>query len=191
MIKKIFFMLLAVVLLQNSAFAQEKADQRTITTRIADLYAQLPAQNSELLNTGMQEISNMGEDGYATMIGGMAAEGKGNNALLEYAVGGYSAYASKPGRENARKMSVNAYCKALSKLSDNKNKSFIISQLELVGDDSAISCLQGFLTDNQLADPAARALVKINSPASKNALLNGLTKANGLAQQASCCKCFR
>ena len=177
-------MLLAVVLLQNRAFAQEKTDQRTITTRIADLYATLPAQNAELLNASMQEISNMGEDGYVTMIGGMTAEGKGNNALLEYAVGGYSAYASKAGRENARKMSVNAYCKALSKLSDNKNKSFIISQLELVGDDSAISCLQGFLTDNQLADPATRALVKINSPASKNALLTGLTKANGPAQQA-------
>ncbi|MBB5634548.1 HEAT repeat protein [Pedobacter cryoconitis] len=184
MIKKIFFILLAAVLLQNSISAQEKADQRTITTRIADLYAQLPAQNSELLNAGMKEISSMGEDGYATMIGGMAAEGKGNNALLEYAVGGYSAYVSKAGREEAKKMSINAYCKALGKLSDNQNKSFIISQLELVGDDSAISCLQGFLTDVQLADPAARALVKINSPASKSALLNGLGKANGQAQQA-------
>ena len=176
-------MLLAAVLLQNFAFAQEKSAQRTITTRIADLYATLPAQNSELLNAGMEEISNMGEDGYATMIGGMAAEGKGNNALLEYAVGGYSAYASKTGHESAKKMSINAYCKALSKLSDNKNKSFIISQLELVGDDSAIPCLQVFLTDVQLADPAARALVKINSPASRNALLTGLAKAKGSAQQ--------
>jgi HEAT repeat protein len=184
MIKKIFFILLAVILLQNSAFAQGKTDQRTITTRIADLYTQLPAQDPELLDAAMQEISNIGEDGYATMIGGMAAAGKGNNALLEYAVGGYSAYASKPGHENTRKMSINAYCKALGKLSDNKNKSFIISQLELVGDDSAIPCLQGFLTDVQLADPAARALVKINSPASKNALLTGLNKASGFAQQA-------
>ena len=184
MIKKIFFILLAVALLQNNAFAQVKTDQRTITTRIADLYAQLPAQNAELLNAGMQEISNMGEDGYATMISGMAAQGKGNNALLEYAVGGYSAYASKTGRESAKKMSINAYCKALTKLADVKNKAFIISQLELVGDDSAISCLQGFLSDNQLSDPAARALVKINSRASKSALLAGLAKATGPSQLA-------
>lgn len=177
-------MLLAVALLQNNCFAQEKTDQRTTTTQIADLYAQLPAQNAELLTAGMQEISNMGEEGYATMIGGMAAGGKGNNALLEYAVGGYSAYASKTGRESAKKMSIAAYCKALTKLSDPKNKAFIITQLELVGDDSAISCLQGFLNDSQLSDPASRALVKINSPASKNALLTGLAKAAGPAQIA-------
>ncbi|KIO76770.1 hypothetical protein TH53_13205 [Pedobacter lusitanus] len=177
-------MLLAVALLQQNSFAQEKTDQRTTTTRIADLYAQLPAQNSTLLNAGMQEISNMGEDGLATMIGGMAAEGKGNNALLEYAVGGYSAYVSKAGRENSKKMSIRAYCKALNTLTDPKNKAFIISQLELVGDDSAIPCLQGALTDARLADPAARALVKINSPASKNALLTGLAKTNGPAQLA-------
>lgn len=184
MIKNIFFILLAVALLQNDAFAQGKTDQRTTTTQIADLYAQLPAQNAELLNAGMQEISNMGEDGYATMISGMADQGKGNNALLEYAVGGFSAYASKTGRENAKKMSISAYCKALTKLSDVKNKAFIISQLELVGDDSAISCLQGFLSDSQLSDPAARALVKINSPASKSALLTGLAKATGQSQLA-------
>ncbi|QNK61549.1 DUF1080 domain-containing protein [Pedobacter sp. PAMC26386] len=184
MIKKIFFMLLAVALSQSNAFAQEKTDQRTVKTRIADLYAQLPAQNAELFNASMQDISNMGEDGYATMIGGMAAKGKGNNALLEYAVGGYSAYVSKAGRENWKKMSVNAYCKALGTLTDSQNKSFIISQMELVGDDSAIPCLQVFLTNVQLVDAAARALVKINSPASKNALLSGLAKATGPAQLA-------
>ncbi len=95
MIKKIFFILLAVVLLQNSAFAQGKTDQRTVTTRIADLFAQLPAKDAELLNGSMQEISGLGEDGYVTLISGLKADGKSNNALIEYAVGGYSAYVSR------------------------------------------------------------------------------------------------
>ncbi|SMD04084.1 family 16 glycoside hydrolase [Pedobacter nyackensis] len=184
MIKKIFFILLAVVLLQGNVFAQaqDKSDERTTTTRIADLLAQLPARDAKQLKGNMQEIAQLGEDGYVTLISGLTAPGKGNNALLEYAIGGFSAYVTQPGQENWRKMSVNAYVKALAKLSDKQNKSFIISQLELVGKDDAIASLQPYLADAQLADPAARALVKINSPAAKAALLNGLAKANGAAK---------
>nr|WP_121271999.1 DUF1080 domain-containing protein [Pedobacter schmidteae] len=182
MIKKILFILLAVVLLQDSVFAQDKADQRTLTTRIADLLAQLPARDAKQLKGNMQEIAQMGEDGYLTLISGLTAPGKGNNALLEYAIGGFSAYVTQPGQEASRKMSVNAYAKALNKLSDVQNKSFILSQLELVGKDDAVACIQPYLTDAQLADPAARALVKVNTPAAKAALLNALGKANGAAK---------
>lgn len=184
MIKKILFVLLTIVLFQNTAFAQDKTDQRTITTRIADLLAQLPARDAKQLKENMQEIARMGEDGYVTMISGLTAPGKGNNSLLEYAIGGFSAYVTQNGQENGRKMSVGAYCKSLQKLSDSQNKSFIISQLELVGKDDAVSCLQDFLRDDKLADPAARALVKINTSASKNALLNALGQAGGDARLA-------
>jgi len=170
------------MILQNIAIAQEKTDQRTITTRIADLLAQLPARDAKQLNGNMLEISQMGEDGYVKLICGLTAPGEGNNALLEYAIGGFSAYVTQMGKEDLRKMSVNAYCKALGKLSNKENKSFIISQLSMVGKDDAITCLQGFLTDAGLSDPAARAMVKVNSPASKKALLNALTGANGAAR---------
>ena len=182
MIKKILFILLTAVLLQGNIFAQDKTDQRTITTRIADLLAQLPARDAKQLTGNMQEIAQMGEEGYLTLISGLTAPGKGNNALLEYAIGGFSAYVSQPGQESWRKMSVNAYCKALSKLSDPQNKSFIISQLEQVGKDDAVACLQPYLTDALLSDPAARALVKINSAAAKAALLTGLSKGDGAAK---------
>lgn len=175
-------MLLAALMLQNVAQAQEKNDQRTVTTRIADLLAQMPAKDAKLLKNNMNDISQLGEDGYVTLITGLTAPGKGNNSLLEYAIGGFSAYVTQAGQENWRKMAANAYCKALPKLTDPQNKSFIISQLELVGNDDAIPCLQGFLADPLLADPAGRALVKINTVAAKKALLNALAPANGGAK---------
>lgn len=182
MMKKICFILLAVVMLQNVAQAQEKKDQRTVTTRIADLLAQMPAADSKLLKNNVTDIAQLGEDGYVTLITGLTAPGKGNNSLLEYAIGGFSAYVAQTGQENWRKMASNAYLKALPKLTDPQNKSFIISQLELVGTDDAVSTLQGFLGDQLLADPAGRALVKINTVASKTALLNALAQANGAAK---------
>jgi HEAT repeat protein len=182
MIRKIFFILLAVIMLQNAAQAQQKTDQRTVTTRIADLLAQMPAKDAGLLKNNMNDISQLGEEGYITLITGLTAPGKGNNALLEYAIGGFSGYVTQTGQENLRKMAVAAYGKALPKLTDPQNKSFIISQLELVGKDDAISSLQGFLTDPLLADPAGRALVKINTVASKTTLLKALGQANGAAK---------
>ncbi|NQX53366.1 DUF1080 domain-containing protein [Pedobacter panaciterrae] len=182
MIKKIFFILLAVVMLQDVANGQAKKDERTVTTRIADLLAQMPAADAELFKNNVNDIANLGEEGYVTLISGLSAPGKGNNSLIEYTVGGFSAYITQNGKEDWRKMAVAAYCKALDKLTDKQNKSFIISQFDLVGKDDAVSCIQGYLTDDQLADPAARALVKINTPASKAALLAGLAKANGAAK---------
>ena len=175
-------MLLLAVLIMPAAFAQGSADQRTTTTRIADLLAQLPARDAGQLENNMKEISELGEAGFVTLINGLTAPGKGNNAPIEYAVGGFSAYAMQNGKEAERAMSVRAYCKALEMASDKQNKEFLISQLELVGKDDAVAALEPYLMDAQLADPSARALVKINSEASKNALANALTKATGAAQ---------
>jgi HEAT repeat protein len=184
MIKKLLFILLAAVGLQYSAIAQTSTDQRTLTTKIADLLAQLPAKDAKQLNRNMQEISELGEDGYLTLINSLSPAGKGNNSLIEYAIGGYSAYVMQSGKEAQRSRTVRAYCAALNNLGDKQNKQFIISQLELIGKDDAVACLQNYLTDPQLADAASRALVKTNSAAAKAALLKALPQATGPAQLA-------
>jgi hypothetical protein len=184
MIKRLLFVLLAVVLFTDTAFAQDKKDERTTTTRIADLLAQLPAKDAAQLERNMKEVADLGEEGYVTLISGLTAPGKGNNALIEYAVGGFTAYATKSGRESLRSMAVSAYTKALAKVSDKQNKAFIISQFDLAGNDAAVSALEVYLTDEQLADEASRALAKIGSPAAVSALVNGLGRANGKAKVA-------
>jgi HEAT repeat protein len=187
--KKILLVLLALVMLSNALFtqtalAQDKKDERTTTTRIADLLAQLPARNAAQLERNMKEVAELGEDGYVTLISGLTASGKGNNALIEYAVGGFTAYATKNGQQISRNMAVSAYCKSLAKLTDKQNKAFIISQFDLVGNDAAVTCLESYLTDEQLADEASRALTKIGTTSATTALVNGLGKANGKAKIA-------
>ncbi|HWZ36534.1 MAG TPA: family 16 glycoside hydrolase, partial [Mucilaginibacter sp.] len=103
-------------------------------------------------------------------------------ASIEYTVGGFTAYVTQTGNENLRKMCVDAYIKALPKLSDRQSRQFIISQFDLVGRDDAVACLKSYLIDNDLADAASRSLVKINSPASKAALLAALPNASGAAK---------
>lgn len=186
--KKILWVLLAIMLCNtlytSRVFAQDKKDERTTTTRIADLLAQLPARDATQLTRNMKEVAGLGEDGYVSLISGLTTSEKGNNALIEYAVGGFTAFATKKDQHEAREMAVKAYCKALPKLTGQQNKAFVISQFDLVGNDAAVSCLESYLTDEQLADEASRALAKIGTPAAVKALISGLGKANGKAKIA-------
>lgn len=181
-IKKIALALVAGALFSFNAFAQDHKDERTITTKIADLLAQLPAKDAAQLDRNMGEVADLGEEGYVTLITGLVAPGKGDNSKIEYAVSGFTGAASAPGHQAWRDMALRAYCKALGKAVDPQNKVFIISQFEVLGNDASVDCLRGYLTDNQLADEASRALVKINTPASVAALLEGLGKASGKAK---------
>lgn len=90
--KKILLVLLTIVMLSNALFtvtalAQDKKDERTTTTRIADLLAQLPARDAAQLERNMKEVADLGEEGYVTLISGLTASAKGNNALIEYEIG--------------------------------------------------------------------------------------------------------
>ncbi|RZK79535.1 MAG: DUF1080 domain-containing protein [Pedobacter sp.] len=163
--------------LSLSALAQGSYDGTYST-----LLSKFPAKNPTDLNANMLEIAKLQKKGYLNLISGLAAPGKGNNAQLEYAIGGFSAYVTQTGMEKQRAMSVKAYCEALSKLTDPQVKSFIISQLELTAKDDAIPTLQIYLTDDFLSDVACRSLVKINTTASRSALLKALPKANGKAK---------
>lgn len=182
MIKRILYILIVLissnVLLSSIAVAQVKKDERTTVTLIADLLAQLPARNAVLLEQSMKEVSALGEDGYVTLITGLASPEKANNALIEYVVAGYTAYATGKGQSSSRTMAINAYCKALAKISDKQNKAFIISQFDLIGNDAAVNCLTSFLADDQLADEASRALVKTGTPSAISALISRLPVAS-------------
>src|SRR5690606_24415744 len=92
--------------------AQEQ-DRRTMTTKVADLLLKLPAKDSLQLKGYMEELYEMGDGGLITMISML---GKGDNSPLEYAIGGFTFYSTQEGKEDWRKMGVNAYCQGLAKL---------------------------------------------------------------------------
>ncbi|MEJ0102362.1 MAG: hypothetical protein WDO19_07360 [Bacteroidota bacterium] len=107
-----------------------QADQRTLTTKIADLLAKVPFNDAAQSEKNMQAIAEMGEAGLQEMATTLAAPGKGDNTALEYALNGFSYYTTKPGKEALKKWSESAYIHALEKTSDKENKAFIIRQIQ-------------------------------------------------------------
>lgn len=180
--KKILFSFLYLLLLSGGLRAQTKADNRTLTTRIADVLAMFPAQDVNQLNTNMNEVGAMGEPGILAMARMLVPPGKGDNSRLQYALGGFSYYVTQAKRENLRAMAANAYVKALDEVADPDNKAFLITQLQMVGKEEAVAALAKNLTNDRLCDPAARALIKINTASAKTALLNALSGTPGTCQ---------
>ena len=181
--KKIIFTLLLIAFCRTVTMAQESKGQQTVTSQIEHVLAQMPSHDSVQLAAAMKEIAGMGEKGLIEIAGMLVKPGEGDNSKAQYAINGFSYYVTRPGKESWRKMSEHALCQALEKETGTVNKSFFISQLQIVGQgDETVSCLKKYLTDEQLCDPAARALIKVNTPAANKALLAALKNSRGNCQ---------
>ena len=179
--KIIVSLILAGALLGTPALAQDD-QQRTIPTRIADLLAKTPADDSAQLIQNAQAVAGLGEAGLTELVKQLS--GPGDDSRLHYAISGFSFYATQAGREDWRAMATRGYGKALSQLADAADQQFILFQLQQVGKDDAIPYLQSFLGNERLADAAARALATIGSDAALETLHGALATASGNSRLA-------
>lgn len=181
MIKKTIQTLFVLFLFCSSAFSQNQAnDIRTLQTKIADLLALMPTNDPVRLDKLMNEMSGLGEQGIVDIAGKLTLPGKGNDAEVQFALESFSKYVLLKGKESIRQMCIKAYCAALEKTVQKEIKLFLITQLQLVGNnDLAVPYLKKYLTDERLCDPSARALAVINTTASRKALLDALPNEKG------------
>jgi HEAT repeat protein len=138
-----------------------------------------PANNAAELNANAIATAQLGEAGIVNILTMLQPTGQGDNTKIFDAISGFSFYITQNGKEQWRATAVKAYGKALAKISDKENQAFIISQLQITGKDDAVAILKKYLDDERLCDPSARALVKINTLASKAALLAALKGSKG------------
>ena len=173
----------ALLLYSVSVYNQETAkDNRTQQTKIADLLAQMPASDQAYLNAMMNTMASFGESGLVEIAGMLTPPGKGNDAGVRFAVGSFSNFVIGPGQEEKRLLCQKAWCLALETATDPDTKSFLIAQVQLVGNDLAVPCVEKYLLMDRLSDPAARALATINTPEAGRALLEAVDKAQGPSQ---------
>ncbi|HVY76199.1 MAG TPA: HEAT repeat domain-containing protein, partial [Puia sp.] len=161
-------------------FAQ--TDSSTLPGQITDLLSRMPAPNQQQSDGNMQIMASLGEPGLQQMISMLSPAGTGDNTKLQYALSAYAYYASRPGNDSLKSPCAEAYGAGLDKTIDKENKAFIIRQLQVVGGDQTVNRLKPYLTDERLCDPAARALVKINTNEAKQALLESVSKVLGERQ---------
>jgi HEAT repeat protein len=170
----IYFLLF---LLPAVSMAQQSNDQRTVSTKIADVLAKFPADNSKLNDLNVQQLASLGEEGLLQMARMLAAPGKGDNTAIEFAIGAYTNYVLTSGKGDQRKTAINVYGKALDEVGDDVSRQFLIKQLELIGNDAALSFLQPYINNERLSGPATRAIAAINTQAGGDMLLKAYSSA--------------
>lgn len=151
---------------------------------IDTLLSKFPVQSSEDLNSSMLTMTKMSQPTLIKLAGKLESDDKISKTKAEYAIAALSEYVSRQGKESSRKVAVSAYSKSLIKITDQQIQSFLISQFELIRKDDSVPFLTPYLSDQFLSDPAVRALVKINTPASKAALYKALPESTGPSRLA-------
>lgn len=171
--RKIFYTIILLTGLSATVCAQ--------SDKISAILDKEPANSAAELNANAAATAQLGEQGIADMLAMLQPNGTADNTKIYDAISGFSFYTTQPGKEAWRTTAAKAYCQALAKVTEPYNEAFIISQLQIVGNDDAVPTLKKYLNDKRLCDPSARALVKISTPDAKSALREALP-----ASQDSC-----
>ena len=174
-IKK-YIAFLGVFLLMVSGAMAQTPQHRTNSTIVADVLAQLPAQNQSQYNQLMKDLVSTGEEGFMNLIGRLNPPGNESNEALDYAISGWIHFVAND--DTQRAIAASACEKALQQPLDDEIKAMLIRQLELVGDDSNVAVLSALLTNERLSGPASQALAHIGTPAAAEALLSALSAAD-------------
>lgn len=163
---------LFIFTISQNLLAQNLDANRTSSTIVADLLNRFPAENAAAFEKAMTEMSTLGVEDLTSMA--LMLSENGNNEKLEYALSGFSFFASQQGKTEEEEKVVQAYGKALSQIKFDQGKAFLIENLRIIGNDEAVPFLAEYLKDERLASPAARALASIGTQASENALIGAL-----------------
>lgn len=166
-----------IVLLVSGSVVMAQTNER-----ITSLLQQFPAQNAKQLQKNMDDMAALGQSGIAQLATLLVPSGQGDNAKIQYAIGGFSYFVMQNNKEEWRQMAANAYAEALPKVADKDNQAFLIFQLQQVGKDEVVGTLASFLKDEKLSGPAARALGKIGTNAAGKVLLQALSTASDVQQ---------
>ncbi|MFP4620167.1 MAG: DUF1080 domain-containing protein [Bacteroidales bacterium] len=164
--------LLFFILLSHNAFSQERAidDERTLKTKVADLLNEMPAGNMEEKDALMEDMIALEEEGIEELTKQLVPPEEGGDSLVRYALGSLTLYVTGEDAGEYREMVSRALISSLDKENNTAIKSFLIEQLENVGEEEAVPALSKYLDHSKLCDRAAMALVEIGTAEAEEAL---------------------
>ena len=168
--------ILLLALLSTGSFAQ---DNRTLDTKVADLLAQMPTKDLVHRDKAMNEMLDMGPEGFQKITALLTPPGVGDDTAVRFALNSFSRYASQFGKEEARSFAEDNLLQALKTQNDVEVETFIMNQLNLVAGERSIPELSAYLTDKELCEPATQALLAMNKKVVAKEFIEALPKTDG------------
>ena len=113
------------------------------------------------------EVLGGGRDNVLGLIGLLVEAGKGDDWKVRYLIHGLALYIHRPEGDKYRGMFVEALSSQLAGDLPKEVKSYLLREIQASGDKQAVPAVGKLLTDEELAAPAAAALVAIRDGAAE------------------------
>lgn len=178
--KNLFKYMLIALLIFAGTTATQAQDNRTTTTKVADILAQFPAQDMKFSDKLIQEIIELGDDGITRFCDMIIPPGTGDDTQARFAVESLAVFSGAPGQEQARQLVAGNLLKAIAKAEDKEVKTFFIRRLKFCGGSESIAPLSKLMNDDKLFAPALEVLTTI---ASDEAASEILAKLNNTSEE--------
>jgi len=166
--------LLIILLLIPGIIPVHTQDLRTTGTRVADLLARMPVNNLDDLEKQMQEMTALGREGRQEIIAMVQPPGEGDDTRARFAIESYSRYLSSYGHEEERYEWENECIDAVYASGYPMIRSFFLSQLKYFGTKRSVEFAAGFLTDEEMCEPAMAVIASCDSPDKEDLLAMSL-----------------
>jgi HEAT repeat protein len=174
-----FLLLIGITLAAGAGVGQ---DRRTLATKVADILAQFPANGTAHRDRLADDMLGLGESGIAEFTRQLVPAGSGNDTAVRFALNCMAVYASEFGSESKRIVAERALIAGLTGATDPEVKTFLLSQLRLVGREEAVKATAPFLLDAVLFEPATQLMLAVGSAGARQQLLAAFGKARDANQ---------
>lgn len=165
----------------SQAFGQ---DNRLLQTKVADVLAQFPAQNSEHTSKLMGQMLETGQEGLAKFCGMVVPPGTGNDTQARMAIESLAQYVGSKNHEADRKLFENVLLASIEKATDKEVGAFFIRRLQYCGSSESVAVLGKCLNSDDLYAPALAALESIGTKEAGAVILKMMQDKKGLQLQS-------
>ncbi|MFQ5630129.1 MAG: DUF1080 domain-containing protein, partial [bacterium] len=178
MLKKSKYLFIFVLLLSACASSNLPVSDngKAFSKSIEMLLRHFPARSALESQVLSERLLAFGEAGIAGICAHLQTGGD-LQTQAEFALGLLAEAVTRPEYAAKRKMFNRALGKALQGDLTPENKTFLIAQLQIAGNDAAVPVMAALLGDPRLADPALRALAAIRTPKAFSFLTNAYENA--------------
>lgn len=145
-------------------------------------YADWDERKAAAIDAVVAELCRRGADAIRALVGMLVEPGKGDDVKPRFALHLLAVYVTQPGAEQLRQQYVEVLAAELAADHPRSIKEFLIERLQLAGTRAVVPALGKLLTDPQLCDAAARALMAIGDGAAEQ-FLAALPRLRGASRR--------
>ena len=162
------------VILAFCAISLHSQDVRLMSTKVADLLAQMPSRDNTYTVKLMNDMLALGDAGMKLICDQVIPVGTGDDTRARFAIESFSRFVTGAGREQDKLNWEKNCINYVSIRNDYTVKDFFMKQLQLAGGDTSVDALKSYLTDIHLSAPAVAVIGAVGSRHAEEVLSESL-----------------